>query len=788
MLIDEADVLGAGGEGRVYGVTGAPPLAAKLYDAADRPEREAKLRSMLANTPAQPSQSGHSAIAWPLDLLLDGPGGPAVGYLMRRVWNARVIDDYYNPQARLEHCPLFHYEYLMVTARNLAAAMRSLHSRSTVVGDVKQSNILVTPNALVTLVDTDSFQAFDEQTGTTHRCPVGSPEYTPPELQGLSSPGLLLPEHDLFGLGALIFQLLMEGAHPFAGVYTGDGDPAPIGERIRHGWFPHDAVAIAAATTFRRQSGWDLPIAPFVPSRKSLPFGVLPAELQELFLRCFVTGRHAPARRPSAREWQEALDRARASLVQCAANAQHRYGAHLPACPWCERAATILRGHDPFPSTREAVRTFQPVVPPLWAGGPAAPGSWQAPPLQPLGRPAPSSVPASWYVTSPPLRSFGKPQTGWFAYAIAALGLPIALGMFSAREAERNRDAQPTPVFAESSSQPSAEAAPAVEAPTAPAPAAPSAPAAATDASGAREALSRTGRYAAILVDSTTAGLVDCRTGRVIGTIQPSERRAPIDSVAVSETGMLAAADRYGVAVLDPAAGSMRSLLKDVGSVRSLSFSPDGSVLAVAADQGTTLVWTVDVKTATLLRSYDGNYGEMVASVRYSPDGGQLYASTVGSSNQGATIYCWIVATGRLDWRLSKRSWSTHFAISPNGRTLGVGGWMLDLRDASNGDQQNSQMGYSDQIPDADPLCWSSDGKRIAADRPDSLTVWRLDGRDAYSFPLDAQAVDAAAFTKDGTLLTTLSPTRGLEQWDVQSRCRAASHNLRSPLRQLPAR
>ena len=67
--------------------------------------------------------------------------------------------------------------------------------------------------------------------GSYYRCPVGKPEFTPPELQGRLFAHLdRAPEHDLFGLAVLIFQLLMEGTHPFAGVFLGHGGrPPPCG-------------------------------------------------------------------------------------------------------------------------------------------------------------------------------------------------------------------------------------------------------------------------------------------------------------------------------------------------------------------------------------------------------------------------------------------------------------------------------------------------------------------------------------------------------------------------------
>src|SRR5712691_4689158 len=90
-----------------------------------------------------------------------------------------------------------------------------------------------TDTALVTLVDTDSFQVCEPHNGVVYRCPVGKPEFTPPELQGCPFAQVdRAPEHDLFGLAVLLFQLLMEGTHPFAGVYQGHGDPPPYETRI----------------------------------------------------------------------------------------------------------------------------------------------------------------------------------------------------------------------------------------------------------------------------------------------------------------------------------------------------------------------------------------------------------------------------------------------------------------------------------------------------------------------------------------------------------------------------
>ena len=144
------------------------------------------------------------------------------------------------PQDPPSAVPTVRLPLLAPHGADLAAAVGALHLRGYVIGDVNESNILVTESALVTLVDTDSFQVRDPQTGLVYRCPVGTPQFTPPELQNKTFAHVdRMPEHDAFGLAVLIFQLLMEGAHPYAGRYTGPGDPPPYEVRISLGHFPH---------------------------------------------------------------------------------------------------------------------------------------------------------------------------------------------------------------------------------------------------------------------------------------------------------------------------------------------------------------------------------------------------------------------------------------------------------------------------------------------------------------------------------------------------------------------
>ncbi|WP_341730682.1 DNA-binding protein [Microcoleus sp. EPA2] len=339
IAIDTNTAIASGGEGRIYPLPQDQSLVAKIYH---RPTEEDgdKLTVMFSMPPDAPiAAPGHASIAWPLDLLHTvGGREKIVGFVMPRVTKVSPVHTFYTPKTRREQKPLFNYLYLHRTARNLAAAVNALHVRGYVIGDVNESNILVTDTALVTLVDTDSFQVRDPYTGYVYRCPVGKPEFTPPELQGKTFRDIdRSPEHDLFGLAVLIFQLLMEGTHPFSGVYLGTDEPPPLEARIRSGHFPSGTKRI-----------------PYRPMPAAPAWEMLHPRLRQMFIRCFEDGHTSPLARPDAKTWVNALREAEDALITCSRNNQHKYGNHLSRCPWCDRAK-LLKGRDPFPS-REAVR------------------------------------------------------------------------------------------------------------------------------------------------------------------------------------------------------------------------------------------------------------------------------------------------------------------------------------------------------------------------------------------------------------------------------------------------
>jgi hypothetical protein len=173
-----------------------------------------------------------------------------------------------------------------------------------------------------------------------HRCPVGKAEYTPPELQGVNFQTTdRSVEHDRFGLAVLIFQLLMAGFHPFAGVLVNQTAVERVDLHcMKQGWFPYQ------------------PQSQVRPPLHAPCFDLLHPQLRKLFGRAFVTGQRQPDQRPSAEEWQEALEKAAQTLVTCAREPSHIYAGHLWRCPWCPRPESRLRAWLADQRTRWSLR------------------------------------------------------------------------------------------------------------------------------------------------------------------------------------------------------------------------------------------------------------------------------------------------------------------------------------------------------------------------------------------------------------------------------------------------
>ena len=189
-------------------------------------------------------------------------------------------------------------------------------------------------------------------------------------------------------------------------------------------------------------------------------------------------------------------------------------------------------------------------------------------------------------------------------------------------------------------------------------------------------------------------------------------------NIAYSPDGtLLALASSIGVWIYDAQTGEELDLLTGYPDwVESVSFSPDGQMLASGSSGGTVRLW--DVRSREHLRTLTGHTDE-VLSVVFSPDGQTLASGSYGG------IRLWDVITGAHKQTL-RQEIVTALAFSPDGMTLAsgdgegfhIGGVdrmvedTIRLWDVATGMPRYTLTGHTD---DVESVAFSSDGQTLAS-------------------------------------------------------------------------
>lgn len=332
---------GSGGEGTVYAIEGDDHRVAKIFHdntfsngRHDREYMRRKLCSMLA-FPVSPYSGGRLLVAWPEDILYNG--GKMVGYVMPRA-SARYKFHDVCRNSRVKIFPNFTWGDAVKIAYNLAEIVAAVHQAGIVIGDMNTNNIMIGDDGSVTLIDTDSFDIRDRNSGEHFRCEVGVSEILAPELQTASNLAntkiCFTKESDNFSLAIHLFMLLMNDCHPF-NCPSISGAVASTSQISQQDEICNGNCAYVRGGTGRK-------VNPNAPE-----FSMLPPDIQRLFVRTFhytaLTAIKNIPNRATAEEWSEALRRLNASgLIVCPVNAGHLYPAHNSFCPWCHMQSTSL--------------------------------------------------------------------------------------------------------------------------------------------------------------------------------------------------------------------------------------------------------------------------------------------------------------------------------------------------------------------------------------------------------------------------------------------------------------
>ncbi|MEM9954970.1 MAG: hypothetical protein AAF846_25405 [Chloroflexota bacterium] len=328
--------IAGGGEADVYHISKHPNHLLKIYKQHKRTlQLERKLRVMKQYL------IYHNRIVWVNEIVY--LNGQFHGYKMPYV-DAKQLIVLMNPRSRKSYFKGTDWKFLHNTAKNLALITHHVHQQGYVIGDVNQQNFLFDQSGYIYLIDTDSMQV--QKGGQTFLCEVGKPEFTPAEVKNYQI--VRHTYHDNFGIAVLIFQLLMEGAHPFLGNNPRNSKPVSTADHIKAGQFLHSPNRNYADK----------------PPHNVPKFAILHPKVRSLFIQAFEDGHSRPSQRPSALHWSQALEKASSDLRQCTRDSTHWYFPVNGNCPWCRTTSSNISSTNSHAGTslNQQQKTVQPPV------------------------------------------------------------------------------------------------------------------------------------------------------------------------------------------------------------------------------------------------------------------------------------------------------------------------------------------------------------------------------------------------------------------------------------------
>src|SRR5258708_414964 len=147
--------LGKGGEGAVHELQDQADIALKLYWPDKAADRHEKVTAMVSAG----WYRSNAFVSFPIDVVY-APSGAFVGFLMKKVGGHKPLHLLYSPASRKREFISANFRFLIRAALNMARAVTSVHATGCVIGDVNHSVFLVSDQAMVALIDSDSFQVM----------------------------------------------------------------------------------------------------------------------------------------------------------------------------------------------------------------------------------------------------------------------------------------------------------------------------------------------------------------------------------------------------------------------------------------------------------------------------------------------------------------------------------------------------------------------------------------------------------------------------------------------------
>jgi len=194
------------------------------------------------------------------------------------------------------------------------------------------------------------------------------------------------------------------------------------------------------------------------------------------------------------------------------------------------------------------------------------------------------------------------------------------------------------------------------------------------------------------------------------------------------------------------------------GGITSVSFSPNGEIIATGSWDKTVRLWNLRGEKIQQFRGHEGG----ITSVCFSPDG-----QTIGTGSEDGTARLWNLQGKNIQQFRGHEGGITSVCFSPDGQTIGTGSedgttrlWNLQ------GENIQQFHGHEDWVTS---VSFSPDGQTIATTSVDKTArLWNLQGETIQQFHGHENWVTSVSFSLDGQTIATTSVDKTARLWNLQ--------------------
>jgi len=285
-------------------------------------------------------------------------------------------------------------------------------------------------------------------------------------------------------------------------------------------------------------------------------------------------------------------------------------------------------------------------------------------------------------------------------------------------------------------------------------------------------ALSDNGELLAVGGENGQIMLWNARTGNLVLSLRTAGSVSTVRSLAFTPDGTMLASGQIDRTIVLWSLEQGRELARLQGheeAVGGLRFSADGSRLISASWDRTVRCWDIDNASGTNATRVLRGHVDRVIKARFTSDGSML-----ATTSDDSTVRVWDPELGlEIGALQGHRGPVFGLDISPDDRLIASGSNDLTVRlwDARTGASRAELTGHSESIWS---VAFSPDGRRLASGSTDStIRVW-----DVRSARLErvlrghAARVTCVEFSPDGRLLASASRDQTVGIWDVETGAR----------------